>query len=313
MACHYPKPAYLSRDGKITFTKRDALPSASGFTYIRCGMCRGCKFDHARDWAVRCYHEAQLHERACAITLTYDEEHLPPHGSLSKRDLQLFFMRLRNAVAPVKIRYFACGEYGTRKGRPHYHVILFGYCPSDRSRVWTKSEAGNIQYLDLEVFEKAWPHGVAPWADFHHHAARYVAHYTADKLKSYAKDKIDPETGLRPYEVMDRDGQIWQLTPEFQLQSLKPAIGLKWLEKNWREVFPADSCVMDGREYPPPRYYYKWLKEHHPDVWQIVQAKRKAAILDAEYETGLRQHQIASARDARIARYARTTHQKQEN
>jgi hypothetical protein len=43
-----------------------------------------------------------------------------------KRDLQLFFKRLRKAYPDVKLRYFACGKYGEQFARPHYHVILFG-------------------------------------------------------------------------------------------------------------------------------------------------------------------------------------------
>lgn len=304
MACHHPKPAYLSREGKITFAKRDALPGASGFTYIRCGMCRGCKFDHARDWAIRCYHEAQLHEDSCFVSPTYDQEHLPPHGSLDKSDLQKFFKRLRKKG--VNFRYFACGEYGEKKGRPHYHIVMFGFKPSERT-YWATSKNGHKQWLS-KIFQDCWPHGVAPWTEFHHHAARYVAHYTADKLKSYAKDTPDPETGLRPYEVMDRDGVIWNLQPEFQLQSLKPAIGLEWLEKNYREVFPADSVVMDTKEYPPPRFYYQWLKDNDPDLYQQVRKNRKAKALSEKYLTGIRQYQEASAKDAKVARYERKTH-----
>lgn len=30
-----------------------------------------------------------------------------------------------------KVRYLACGEYGSRNGRPHYHVLLFGFVPGD--------------------------------------------------------------------------------------------------------------------------------------------------------------------------------------
>lgn len=53
---------------------------------------------------------------------------------LCKRDLQLFFKRLRKYYdkyskkynVPIgKIRYYACGEYGPVHFRPHYHIILW--------------------------------------------------------------------------------------------------------------------------------------------------------------------------------------------
>ena len=57
------------------------------------------------------------------ITLTYNNENLPPGDELCKRDLQLFIKRLRK-VNPG-IRYFAIGEYGEEGKRPHYHAVIF--------------------------------------------------------------------------------------------------------------------------------------------------------------------------------------------
>lgn len=98
MGCLYPKPAYLSAEGKVTFVRHEKALGRSGFIHIRCGMCNGCKADHARDWAIRCYHESQMHHVSCFLTLTYDPEHLPACGSLDKRDLQLFWKALRNRL-----------------------------------------------------------------------------------------------------------------------------------------------------------------------------------------------------------------------
>lgn len=43
---------------------------------------------------------------------------------LSKSDLQKFLKRLRKAYGK-KVRYFACGEYGPKTFRPHYHLLFF--------------------------------------------------------------------------------------------------------------------------------------------------------------------------------------------
>lgn len=309
MACHHPKPAYLSTEGKVTFVRHEKALGKAGFMHIRCGMCNGCKFDHARDWAIRCYHESKLHQQACFVNPTYAPEFLPPHGTLDKRDLQLFLHRFRKAVTPAKIRYFAAGEYGTKKGRPHYHLVIFGWEPSERKLIGM-TEKGNPIYQD-ELLQKCWGKGRITWSDFDAAAARYVAHYTADKLKSYAVDKIDPETGLRPYEVLDESsGQIWKLTPEFQLQSLKPGIGIDWLKQYWHEVFPADSVVMNGKQYPPPRAYYKWLKENQPEVFDTVKRSRQAKSLEMPYESGLRQWQKTQCKELKLQKFKRPTHDK---
>lgn len=65
----------------------------------------------------------EISTSAFFLTLTYNDEHLPPGAQLSKRDLQLFIKRLRKVNPGIK--YFAVGEYGTDKGRPHYHLVIF--------------------------------------------------------------------------------------------------------------------------------------------------------------------------------------------
>lgn len=311
MACLYPKPAYLGLNGKVQFTSRDKALGRSGYIHIRCGMCNGCKADLARDWAIRCYHEAQLHERACFITLTYSQTHVPVSGSLQPEDLQKFFKRFRKSIHPKRVRFFAAGEYGEKKGRPHYHAVIFGWQPDTREIVG-KSQKGHLQYRS-PVLENAWPYGFAPWTDFDVSCARYVAHYTADKLKSFAAQSIDPETGLRPYEKLDeKTGEIWKLHEEFQRSSNRPGLGIPWLELNYREVFPSDTVVMDGKEYPPPRAYYKWLKDNHPDLYATVRAARREKSLETPYETGLRLLQKSMAVDHRLKKFIRPTHEEKK-
>ena len=64
--------------------------------------------------------------------------------TLVKKDIQDFLKRLRyhekgyqswenpkNNKIENPIRYLACGEYGTKGGRPHYHMALFNWKPND--------------------------------------------------------------------------------------------------------------------------------------------------------------------------------------
>lgn len=307
MGCHHPIPAYLDSKGKVQFVNRRESLGRLGLITLRCGMCRGCKADHAREWSIRAYHEAQLHDQSCFITATYDPEHLPAGGSLYPRDLELFFKRLRKNVGKRGLRYFACGEYGEKRGRPHYHICLFGYCP-ELTDLAFRSAKGHPNYRS-ELLDRSWQKGNIFFTTFDASCARYTAHYTADKLKGFAKDEICAESGLRPYERLEEaTGEIWPLCPEFQRQSNRPGLGIGWLEKNWKEVFPADSVVMDGREYPPPKAYWKWLKANHPDVAEKVGKKRRAAVASIPYETGLRKLQRTQFQVAQLDRFERPTH-----
>ena len=81
--------------------------------------------------------ENTQHPETCFLTLTYDDDNLPwvYHEdndlwipTLVKSHLQKWIASVRYHVKwnTSPIRYFAAGEYGSKGGRPHYHVILFG-------------------------------------------------------------------------------------------------------------------------------------------------------------------------------------------
>lgn len=78
-----------------------------------------------KSWIVRLSYELKDHLFASFVTLTYDDSHVPMDNSVSKRDLQLFFKRLRKN-SELQFRYYAVGEYGSNTNRPHYHAIIFG-------------------------------------------------------------------------------------------------------------------------------------------------------------------------------------------
>ena len=114
MACYHPidcwrVPDASSKSGYRIVFGSPASPPACGAEpcTIPCGKCIGCRLAHSRQWAVRCVHEASLHDRNCFLTLTFDDDHLPASGSVSVRDVQLFLKRLRKALSyqNIKIRF----------------------------------------------------------------------------------------------------------------------------------------------------------------------------------------------------------------
>lgn len=103
---------------------------------VSCGKCIACRANKAYDWETRILAELDSCYSASFVTFTYDEDNLPllDDGSpcFSKRDLQLFFKKLRKNVedlydisSPPSIRYFLVSEYGDYFARPHYHAIIF--------------------------------------------------------------------------------------------------------------------------------------------------------------------------------------------
>jgi len=233
MSCYQPNHAWLSDDlpRRVTFK----MPLRDGWTYTQlpCGKCAGCRRRQARDWTIRIVHEAEYHENSCFLTLTYNDENVPKDGCLNKRDLQLFFKRLRKDLHGRKIRYFACGEYGEQYERPHYHVILFGL-----------DFANDVSYT-LTDLETLWGKGYVSSGTVTAKSAAYVAGYVQKKLDKQ-DDYCDKTTGVFH-------------DSEFVVMSRRPGIGDLWITKNHKDTYHHDEISVGYQKSKPPRFYDKFI------------------------------------------------------
>jgi hypothetical protein len=104
-----------------------------------CGKCPPCKKRRTSGWSFRLVKEGERSNSALFITLTYDTEYVPitnnGYMTLHLPDLQKFFKRLRK-LTNEKLKYYAVGEYGSTKKRPHYHIILFNSNKEHIARAW---------------------------------------------------------------------------------------------------------------------------------------------------------------------------------
>lgn len=199
---------------------------ASSKFLLPCGSCVGCRISRAREWAIRCSLELDFHRSSLFLTLTYADKYCPP--TLSKRDLSLFFKRLRDRVG--KFRFFACGEYGERRFRPHYHAILFGSA-------------------DLEDIQRSWGKGFVTADAVNPARISYVAGYCAKKLGTDRPkgEEVDYETG-----------EVYTHQPPFLQMSRRPGIAGD-VRKHWRSW--RRSAIWQGRPFPVPRYLHSSFQE----------------------------------------------------
>lgn len=222
---------------------------------LRCGQCIGCRLADSVDWSTRIAHEASLHKANCFITLTYRPEEYPEDWSVSVDVVQRFMKRLRKALGHGRVRYFACGEYGSDGGRAHYHLMLFGWEPTDMIP-WEQTGSGHMLYRSA-FLEKVWPHGFVKIGTVTNASAAYVARYCVKKVNG---DRASEHYTRREYDGFGELIREWQVHPEFICMSTKPGIGLGWYEKFAGDAFPSDFVVIDGSKRPVPRYYLKKLK-----------------------------------------------------
>lgn len=204
--------------------------------------------NHASHWATRITNEAAKHEENSFLTLTYADEHLPDPPAVSRRALQLFLKRIRKAFNPQKLRFFACGEYGTQLFRPHYHVILFGTAFRKDRYLWN-TVRGNLYYRS-PTLEAAWPYGHATIGDVTKESAGYVARYSLKKAQSFHLNQGDPYQ-----RVNAQTGEVYTVHPEFIQMSNRPGIGFTWADEFRADAFPSGFVVIDGQKTAVPSAY----------------------------------------------------------
>lgn len=113
---------------------------------VPCGKCPECLKRRVSGWSFRLMQEDKVSQSSMFLTLTYDTGKVPISRNgfmeLKKRDLQLFFKRLRK-LQQLPIKYYAVGEYGGKTKRPHYHIIIFNASLCNVQGAWG---LGHIHY-----------------------------------------------------------------------------------------------------------------------------------------------------------------------
>jgi len=261
MPCYRPITAWKPPDGgAVSFRElRDHREIE-----LPCGRCIGCRIEKRDAWAFRCLAESRLHQANSFVTLTYDDEHLPAHGSLSHRDWQLFAKRLRKRAGPF--RFFMCGEYGEQFGRPHFHALIFGYGFPDR--VKCNSLHSKHDLYTSALLDAAWGKGRAVIGEVSYESARYCAVYATKRMSG---EKWRQSGG----EVVTQDGELVELTQPYGRMSLRPGIGSEWFQKYWPEAVVHGQVFIKDRGQKIPRYFTDLLEKISPDDAEASKLMRK--------------------------------------
>lgn len=200
---------------------------------VPCRQCMPCRVAYqsqilfaATNELYYCYRRGMGASFCC---FTYSDDNLPLNGSLRKKDLQDFNKRVRSAVSyyklPFKYKYVACGEYGDKFERAHYHIIFIGL--SD--------------VIAKELCQSNWPFGLIDVGPLGRGGLRYVLKYCTKQLK-----------GAKAVELYDSRG----LERPFLLKSVK--LGYDFLADNRESLIASNwhynSC---GKSVVVPSYYRK--------------------------------------------------------
>lgn len=232
--------SYCREQGDSSRIKKIAVP---------CGHCASCVYSSAQEWRVRLNEEFEHSYNAVFITLTYNDDSLPLSvgttfggdrvvvPSVCKRDVQLFLKRLRSHYEKFfgksDLRYYIVSEYGPTTLRPHYHGLLFncnGFDPRNQKSLCRLSE----------LIADKWDNGYVRVDLVNPARVGYVTKYICS--------------------TMDLPSEY---TKPFRLMSLRPAIGVSYLDKDSRIAWHKSGLrayIPDGSyKLPMPRYYKRHI------------------------------------------------------
>lgn len=215
----------------------------------------------------------QLDSRAYAEARTHEIQR-ENAATLSKKDLQGLTKRLNEDVrrrSGKGVKYYACGEYGDRTHRPHYHIAVFGEDFSDDRLHWKNSESGNPLWRSSRL-ARLWPHGDADIGELTFESAAYIARYIMKKVTG--------TKAIDHYKRWDKDGNEYWITPEFNVMSrggrTGRGIAAEWFDQFRHDVYPHDHVISRGHPAKPPRYYDKLLEQIDPYLLADIKQRREA-------------------------------------
>lgn len=164
---------------------------------IPCGVCLNCKRDRISLLEQRAKYEFNNHSSSCFVTFTYDDYHIPVmpgfnRPTLLRRDFEKYIDTVRHSLKKSVIRFLpdvdvnfsflACGEYGDKFKRPHFHIIFFG-----------------LPYKKCKSFlQNYWHFGAIDVRPVNTGAIRYVIKYLSKQQKGNNLDAQYFDNGLEP-------------------------------------------------------------------------------------------------------------------
>lgn len=288
-----PKITFSEREAIAYFTATGMLPYMDSYSMaFPCGHCVACLINKRKDWSTRLTHEIGEFDKSCFVTLTYNDDYIPTTSkddwsspcklfdtglysgedfipSLCVGDVQRFIKRVRRHLEYLpkraknrvgrdhvtsKIRYFVVGEYGPKTHRPHYHIIIFGWSPSDVTPFF-RSKSGQQVYRSAQL-EKLWPYGYVTVESCGCGTAQYCAQYVTKKLTK-KPSRFDS-----------------YVVPEFFRYSTRGGgIGTTWLKKYYRQCLRIDYPYVTYRngkniiKASIPVAYKRWIRKYRVEAY----------------------------------------------
>ena len=222
----YSPELYISDEAKAEYYNTDYSVIVCG-----CGKCVWCRRKRINSWFIRslcemeCFNKNQF---LYFITLTFSDQYLDVDGynQLQLSHIQKYIKRVR-AKFGWKFKYIAVGEYGSKSGRRHYHLLLYGIPFIDK-------------YTKIKLSE-CWKYGFSYIKLSDPNSVYYVLKYSFKN-------------------VMGLDNSYYsQLGFNIPFFTCSKGFGLNYYEKNKFDILKKGYIKYKNRKYCIPRYFRKLM------------------------------------------------------
>lgn len=201
---------------------------------VWCRKCWKCLEDRLDGYVGRAMAEMETARKTAFVTLTYGTSH--KHSQfLVYSDVQNMMKRLNKAGH--KARYIVAGEYGSLRGRAHWHAILYFNSDIELPEL---EEASKKEKELHRVKWRYWPHGHTTWQHAGKRGARYLLKYS---MKQTGQDIAQSHFALSKKPIIGQS-YLYQLAWEYGSSGwlpLKPQYEVKqrpyYLNKSSRDLF----------------------------------------------------------------------------
>lgn len=247
---------------------------------VACHVCWQCINAKVDDWCGRCLAEKRTAVAAHAVTLTYGR--VGPDGTFEEKtrtgdadheraavltysDVQKYIKSLRDTGYPC--RYFVTGEYGSQKGRAHWHLVLF----------WLREAPPHK--LNQRHMQQHWDRGWSEWTEPGYKAFRYNMKYInkdigVDERQGHVSMSKKPPLGAAYFAQLARKYAEAGLTPQGSSQATSGMDG--WNLGRFHYTFP-EAKRSDGK---PVLFFLRGPSEElflqaFVDAWREIHGDRE--------------------------------------
>lgn len=235
-------------------------------TEVACRECWQCRKRRVNDLVGRCIAESKFSEKTYAITLTYKPTEGVNAVTLIYKDVQDFLKRLRKKY---KCRYIVTGEYGSAKGRAHWHIIVF-----------FKDKYPEVD-TNKRVDWKYWPHGLVyfqepDWKGFEYCLKYVLKDQTSRTADSHLAMSKKPPLGAEYFEWLADEHVAQGLAPQTYFYKFGDVRDAKNRDK---------SFIMTGKtkENFMERFLQKWVEQYDAEPLSEIVDEYFDKITEIQY------------------------------